>query len=441
MEILARMMTRADSGTSVRQRAGPDAQDSFYFIQAMDKALGNAEPKPSDTNKKSDTSVVEKDTAPAKPKITDEDIDSNGALAAGALGNQNVVVFILEGDKESATILDIAADAAVSAESDATGNRTGFVAESGFVAELNAEMFSINTEDEKSAEKTAQADEASKAGVQEGFGTENLKTAAGPDTTGIEDAVGSIARDVTARMPTKRTSERQENEGENSAFSEKGNLSPLENENDAVPVKGQKEKTYTETESAVRKAAGGAPETVNNTPTPLAEGIKPEQFRANQQMRQATADSPVKAENLFKEMVSRIETMKSDSRSSMSIQLKPEFLGKVALEIAMDAAGLHVRINATDSGVRTMINGQINALIESLENKGIEVVEVEVAYTGVDNGSFKESREDLSQSSDRPRRSYRETEAVDGAMYYSALPFETLDYYLDAGVSSVEYRA
>jgi len=437
MEILARMMTRADSGTGFRQRAGPSVQDSFNFDEVMEDTLGNTESKPPGTNNKSDTAVVEKDI-PAKPNTSDEDTAGNGALVAGALGNQNMVVFILEGDKESATTPDITADAAAPAEPGVSKSRTVPVGYE-FTVTPDAEPFVVNTEHEEPAANAARAGEAPEAAIkEESFATAYAKTAAGPDTAGNENAAGSIKGDVTARMPIERTSERQENEDDNPEFSGKGNLSPLENENDATPVKGQKAKTYPETESTVRNAAAGVPETANTTPMPLAEGIKPEQFKANQQMRQS---APVKAENLFEEMVSRIETIKSDNRSSMSIQLKPEFLGKVALEIAMDATGLHVKINAEDSGIRTMINGQINTLIESLENKGIEVVEVEVAYTGVDNGSFKESREDQAQSSNRPRRSYREAKAVDGAIYYSALSFDTLDYYLDTGVSSVEYRA
>ena len=139
-------------------------------------------------------------------------------------------------------------------------------------------------------------------------------------------------------------------------------------------------------------------------------------------------------------MVSRIETMQTETKSTMMIQLKPEFLGKVALEVAVDAAGLHVKINAADSGVRNMISSQMTALIESLQNKGIAVVEVEVAYTGVNNGAFKDSREGQGQP-DKPKKSYRGTEPAEGAAYYTALPYDLLDYYLDEGVSSVEYRA
>ena len=87
-----------------------------------------------------------------------------------------------------------------------------------------------------------------------------------------------------------------------------------------------------------------------------------------------------------------------------------------------------------------MINGQINALIESLTNKGIEVVEVEVAYTGVDNGAFKDSHNDQTQSG-RPKRSPRSDGIDDSAAYYAVLPPDILDYYLDEELSSVEYRA
>jgi len=87
-----------------------------------------------------------------------------------------------------------------------------------------------------------------------------------------------------------------------------------------------------------------------------------------------------------------------------------------------------------------MINGQINALIESLENKGIEVVEVEVAYTGIDNGTFSESRNNQSQP-DRSGRSYRAERLEDGTVFYGVPRFDMLEYYVDAGVSSVEYSA
>ena len=125
----------------------------------------------------------------------------------------------------------------------------------------------------------------------------------------------------------------------------------------------------------------------------------------------------------------------------MTIQLNPEFLGKVALEVSVDAAGLHVKINAEDSNVRSMINGQLTTLIESLEHKGIEVVEVEVIYTGINYGTFQDPREGGEQSQSKQHHTTkREVSSTDGVAYYAALP-DLMDYYMDSGQSSVEYSA
>jgi len=439
-------MTQAGFSTGARPRGGLSLQDGSGFSKAMEEAVVNTETRSLVKDKKSDAVIAGKDTIPKEPKKPDKDTDADEALTAGAMGSQNPVVIILEGNKEFDTTLDICASIASPAEIGATGNQpatetgpvitgTGDIEPTEDSSDL---MATPNAADGKAFANTVKAGNVQEtAAREEDNAIISAKKAAGHDTVSGADISDSTTGDVKARMPVARTSEQHEKDGNNPDFSKEGNLGPLENENNEAPVKGQKVKTFSDISGEVKNAAKDVPEPVSNSPAPLTEGIKPEQFRAEQQMRQA---APVKTDNLLSEMVSRIETMKSESKNMMSIQLKPEFLGKVALEIAMDAAGLHVKINAADSGVRAMLNGQINALVESLENKGIEVVEVEVAYTGIDNGAFKEPREGQAQQ-DRLRRPHRETEAADVAEYYSVLPLEMLDYYIDSGVSSVEYRA
>jgi len=235
--------------------------------------------------------------------------------------------------------------------------------------------------------------------------------------------------------------DRQDNAETSSKFSDNGNPSPLENGNDKSKVTGQKEKTFSEAADAVRNAVQDRPEpAVNEILPPLSEGIKPDQFRAAQQMTQAALSAPVKPENLFQEMISRVEMMQDDTKSAMTIKLNPEHLGNVALEVAVDAAGLHVKISAQDSGVRGMINAQLTALIESLENKGIEVAEVEVVYTGINNGLYKEPGEGQQQSEGHQQAKGREMNPEDTIAFYTTLP-DLFDFYLDTGVSSVEYSA
>jgi flagellar hook-length control protein FliK len=219
----------------------------------------------------------------------------------------------------------------------------------------------------------------------------------------------------------------------------------LENENDAALVKGYAQKTYAEIENSLKNTESATSQPAAEAVVmPLASGIEPEQIQASEQMKQAALSAPVRQENLFDEMVQRLEMMQTADQSKMMIQLKPSFLGSVTLQIAMDAQGLHVKISAADQAVRGMINGQINMLIESLENKNIAVAEVEVIYTGVDNGmSMMNSREGrYAQQPGQPKRTYAADKKADGAeLYNTTFTSETHEYYLDIGVSTVEYRA
>jgi len=357
-----------------------------------------------------------------KPVIEESEDKTGETLAAGVMGNlQSEVVFILEGDSKSATTPE------VSVENRIEPPETNQI---------------VNPEIENEAKPEINTTEAP---VQTTVGTVNAEASmTKPETANTEATIENSTTttgEVMARMPEIRTQDRQENTEQSSKDSEQGNLSPLENENDKTQVKGQKEKTYSDAADAVRSAVEDKAEIVTNEITPpLSEGIKPEQFRAAQQMTEAALNTPVKTENLFQEMISRVETMQSETKSTMTIQLNPEFLGKVALEVAVDAAGLHVKINAEDSGVRSMINGQLTTLIESLENRGIAVVEVEVAYTGIHYGAFQDPREGEQQKNNNQQATKHETNANDGVTYYTAVS-ELLDYYLETGVSSVEYRA
>jgi len=87
-----------------------------------------------------------------------------------------------------------------------------------------------------------------------------------------------------------------------------------------------------------------------------------------------------------------------------------------------------------------MINGQLATLIESLEHKGIEVVGVEVAYTGVNYGTFQDPREGGQEQNKRHHTAKRDVSPADGAAYYATLP-DLMEYYLESGQSSVEYSA
>ena len=431
MEILSPQTSRTDSGAGVRNtsRSGNERTGSS-FEKVMENELNRHDQKMLRRNSSPTGETGSSMPADKVETVTvqkeDEEIDKNGeTLAAGVMGTQtNEIVFILEGDKESVANPELRVDTVAPPETDQLINpdvkqETTEVSES-----TQSNKFSLNTEETSTSQTILNANEA---------GKETTKPVA------VEANNTNTAGEVTARMPEIRTGDGQENKESNKdEFSEHGNLSPLENKNDKTEKSGQENKLYSAIEEAGKNKQE---EPVNEIITPLSDGIKPEQFKAAQQMTQAASNAPVKAENLFQEMIDRVETIKSDTKSTMTIQLNPEFLGKVALEITTDAAGLHVKINAEDSGVRGMINGQLTALIESLENKGIAVAEVEVIYTGINLGAFKEpGGEQGEQQGSQNRARNKEINTKDAVAYYTTLP-DLMDYYLDTGISSVEFSA
>jgi len=358
-----------------------------------------------------------------------EDDNTEEALAAGVMGNLNhEVVFILEGDRISAT--------SIKSQEPISFNLP--VIRLPIISETNEEIPEVPQEIQQATSQEIPQETRDYTQVAEKINAEQNKPVINEEKS---ENIANMIEDVTARKPNIGTQESRNDADTNSKSFEKGNPSPLENENDRSQVHGQSEKNYADTINALNNAAEEQQPINNIVLPPLSEGIRPEQFQASQQMTQAALSAPVKTENLFEAMISRVEMMQNDTKSAMTIQLNPEFLGKVALEVAVDAAGLHVKINAEDSGVRSMINSQITALLESLENKGLAVAEVEVIYTGINNGAFKEPGDDGQHQQSRNYKPVnRDTKAIDGVAYYTTLA-DLQDYYFETGVSSVEFSA
>ena len=425
MEILSLMTTRTEIGSPNRQRASSGFDTGFR--QAFEDAHAQMEATlpVADGGKLSDVSVEDGAELCCENKPQDKDCDL--ALAVGVMVIQENVVFILEGDMESVTSPELSIDAVCSDKTD-TDVIDALPTETNEAVQDKA--VSSGTDEPDFDLYAAKTDEATQV-------HSNVKKT---DTESVDSGANEaiLEGDVAARKPIIRTSEQSETDNSKKDgldYLRDGAPSHLENENDTVGIDGKKGKEFPET--AEQKTTD---ETTGNSLPPLSEGIAPERFQAEQQLKQATA-TPVSKENLFDEMISRIEMTQTQTQQTMTIQLKPEFLGKVALEIAMDTAGLHLKINAADPGVRGMINAQINALIESLENKGIEVAEVEVAYSNVDNGSYQNPQGNKNAQQPKASGKSHAINKIENTDNTAATTSEMLDHYLDIGVSTVEYSA
>ena len=244
--------------------------------------------------------------------------------------------------------------------------------------------------------------------------------------------------EIEARMPTSEKApvglEQSAEQLKNATQVENGEPSHLENVSDSREVKGEKfelrdDKGH-ENQSGAGDTAYGAAH--------LETDVRSQSIRGNAQM-QEMPDTPVTKDNLFDEMVSRINVMQQDGRQEMTIQLKPEFLGNLSLKVAIENGGLHVKIDASDAGVRGLVSSQMQQLIQELENKGMTVVEVEVTHTGINNGDFNQQGGGHGGQG-RSHKSYNGGRAEENASIIKHA-IQLHEYYVEQGVSSVQYSA
>jgi hypothetical protein len=147
-----------------------------------------------------------------------------------------------------------------------------------------------------------------------------------------------------------------------------------------APAPGKSERAAEEKPSE----DGGDKDSSSSLPGSRTLELAPERVAADGALREASASSnaPVSRENIIPEMIERLQIMATDGQKTMSIDLKPEFLGKVSMTLVSAPNGVSVKILADDPGVRSLINGEIAGIIERMSERGIRVSGVELSETG-----------------------------------------------------------
>ncbi len=233
------------------------------------------------------------------------------------------------------------------------------------------------------------------------------------------------------------------------------NLCPLENGNDPARANDPGGTSVAETVIKAFEPEGSpaddkAKAEENDLKTEQADrifqvDIGPEKVNAAVKLEEASHTSTkhvgATAENLFDTMVEQIECMRTGESNRMVIQLKPEFLGKVTIELSLEDQGLHVKIQAEDSGVRSLIGGQIGQLAQSLAEKGIRVSDIDVAYGGI----AKQTGEQPQERKDPQKQNGTRYRKAAAGISLKAPLFVPLDEFdapaLGLMLNSVEFRA
>lgn len=214
-----------------------------------------------------------------------------------------------------------------------------------------------------------------------------------------------------------------------------GKLCPLENKNDPRP-----------SENGGQEDQPAAKEDSRFTGTGQQVDIAPERLSSTEILASAAETSgpapTATAETLFDTMVENMAMSSTAESKYMEIQLKPDFLGKVSIQLALGDNGLEIKIKADDPGVKSLIAGQITQLSEALAGKGVKVTSVDVIYTDVSENAFNQPG---SGEGSQPQRAFHrygyEAEPVSIGFGLGFSEEAAIPSAIDTGLSSVEYRA
>ncbi len=123
-----------------------------------------------------------------------------------------------------------------------------------------------------------------------------------------------------------------------------------------------------------------------------------------QQLPQQLAHSAVT------QTIEAIATGVQNGERTLTIQMRPEFLGRLQMTLAMSEDGLTATIRTNDPAVQSTIASEITRLQAELEEKGILIKEVEVLLASPEEQFFEQqqfaSQRQFQQGSERSRTRY-----------------------------------
>jgi hypothetical protein len=117
---------------------------------------------------------------------------------------------------------------------------------------------------------------------------------------------------------------------------------------------------------------------------------------------QAAAAQPLSAENLFNAMVERISSL-PEASPHLEISLKPDHLGKLAIDLRLGANGLSAKILASNESVRNLLAAHLDRLSDTLAGRGIRLENVEVIYSALSDKAFGRQPQEQEARQSAPR--------------------------------------
>ncbi len=109
------------------------------------------------------------------------------------------------------------------------------------------------------------------------------------------------------------------------------------------------------------------------------------QFKLEQPSTEQEAKVVQIKETLFSKIIEQIGTSVTNEKTELYLQLKPAHLGGLAISLTMTEKGLEAKLYSSNQDVQNMLAQDMQALQQTLRDKGINVVSMEVIYDQMAN--------------------------------------------------------
>ncbi len=159
-----------------------------------------------------------------------------------------------------------------------------------------------------------------------------------------------------------------------------------------------------------------------------------------EEVMNTTTTQTVNGADVIKQIINSVKVTGNNVVQSMEIQLNPEHLGKVTLNVTSKSGVITAEIVAQNEQVKKAIESQINTLKDNFENQGIKIEAVEVT---VQSHSFESGQNLKGNDSEQGKSSKGTRKAVrlEDFEEMSEESDELIDNLIQNENSSVEYTA
>lgn len=128
-----------------------------------------------------------------------------------------------------------------------------------------------------------------------------------------------------------------------------------------------------------------------------------------------TEELDVKPEEIIRQIVDEIRTTVKPDMTSMEMQLNPEHLGRINLQIVSKGGTVTANIMAQNEAVKEAIESQVTQLKETLESQGVKVEAIEVTVGSREfNQNLDENNNGEEQHKQKKHISKEELDEING---------------------------